>query len=165
MYILFQHMARQCYHSTQSATLVNANMWSATKYLNIILILYCNLSCVCRTNDNCEPRITIFLWLSALTRCFSLPRLDVMILVKNFLQYVWNYECSETISYIEIYIQMHGLICIAKPYWKKFHKLFYTFIYEEGFGVVYIFGKPQSIPLHVTCTLKKAHYIISINIC
>lgn len=142
-------------------------MWSATKYLNIILILYCNLSCVCRTNDNCEPRITIFLWLSALTRCLSLPTLDVMILVKFFFAVCMKLQMfrNQCISYIEIFIQMHGLICIAKPYWKKFHKLFYTFIYEEGYGVVYIFENPQNIPLHVTCTLKKAHYIISINIC
>lgn len=90
-------------------------------------------------------------------RCLSLPTFDVKILVRFF--------CNMYETYIEIYIQMHGLICIAKPYWKKFHKLFYTFIYDEGFGVVYIFGKPQSITLHVTCTLKKAHYIISINIC
>lgn len=33
------------------------------KYLNVILILYCNLSCVCRSNDNYEPRIIIFLTL------------------------------------------------------------------------------------------------------
>lgn len=57
------HLARHCYHST--ATLVNANMWSATNIPNVILILYCNLSCVCRTNDNYEPRITIFFTLSS----------------------------------------------------------------------------------------------------
>lgn len=58
------------YCSTPGKTLLSfychiskSKYMECNKYLNVILFLYCNLSCVCRSNDNYEPRIIIFLTL------------------------------------------------------------------------------------------------------